>query len=118
MGDLHVPIVYDIGEVVGGKAVGLDDDIIILRILFLKGVVDDVVDLGWRGRTAETHDKGFPFASTLLGLFWGHITACARIVRAAALFMAKLALACQMLLGAEAPICLALLNQLIGVFVV
>jgi hypothetical protein len=118
MGDLHVLVVDDVGKVIGGEAVGLDNNVIIFRYGLLEGVVDQVLDLGWRLRAAEAHNKGLPFAGAVFRLVRRDTATCAWVVGGLALFMAQLALVGQILLRAEASVRLALINQFLGMFVV
>ena len=47
MGDLHLMIIDDVGEVIGREAVGLDEDLLIQHIaVYFDAAVDLIVEIG------------------------------------------------------------------------
>ena len=56
VGYLHQVVVYDVGQVVRGEAVRLEEDKVLFLVLFLEGAVDGVAELGPpKGVAFEAH---------------------------------------------------------------
>ena len=72
MRDLHVVVVHEHGEVIGGEAIGLDDDEVVLECVLEGDIAPDrVVERGDAGAIhTETHDRGLA-ADALVGFVTG-----------------------------------------------
>ena len=118
MGDLHHGVVDDGREVVRGRAVGAEDDKVVELLgveghLAVDGVVDDDVfavlghldaqDIGLAGLDAAAGLLGIKIAATALIALEGILA-----------LLRGLTVGIELLLGAEAGICLALVPKLLG----
>ena len=117
VGDAHEVIVHHICKVVGGHAVGLDEDLVVhLAVVHLDVAVHHIVEAGHALAGDLLADNiGFPGSKTLFHFVLGQVAAASVIVGhltvGALLSMQGL----QTLLGAEAIVCLALCHQLLGI---
>jgi len=111
MGDLHVPVIDDIGEVVGGKSIPLDYDKLFRGVAFLGGAVDEIDKACGFVGAEEPDGMRLAFAGAFIRLCWGNAAACARVARPVALLKSCFRVLLQDLGGAEAPVCLALVQQ-------
>ena len=66
MGDLHVLIVNNVGKVIGGKAIPLHDDKVLLRDGLLEAMVDNVVEGDGLLGALEPHGEGVSSSGALL----------------------------------------------------
>ena len=117
MGDTHQVIVHDVGEVVGGHPVGLDEDLVVhLAVLDLDVAVDHIIEAGDAGAgDLLADDIRLPGGQTLLDLLFGQVAAAAVVVghlAAGALLGVE---GFQPLLGAEAVVGFALGDELLGI---
>jgi hypothetical protein len=118
MGDLHVVVVNNVGEVVGRETIPFYDDKVILRVLLGEAVVDDVSNHEGPLGALEAYGKCFPLVGAVIRLLRGDVETCARIEGWLAGYVGGSLVFLQGLRGAEAPVCLALPDELVGVVVV
>ena len=103
--DLHVVVVHEHGEVVGGEAVGLHDDEVVLEGV-LEGDVatDEVGEGGDTGAVhAEAQDRGLP-AGALVGFLGGNLPAATIVAGGEAVLLLVLAQLRESFRGAEAAV--------------
>ena len=117
MGDAHQVVVHDVGEVVGGHSVGLDEDLVVhLAVVYLDVAVHHIVKAGQaRAGDLLSDDIGGACFQMLPDLFRGQVAAAAVVVGHLAVGALLGVQRFQALLGAEAVICLALGDQLFGI---
>ena len=117
MGDAHQVVVHNVGKVVGGHSVGLDEDLVVhLAVLDLDVAVDHIVKAG-HALLGDllADDIGLTCGQTLLDLLLGQVAAAAVVVGHLTVG-ALLGVQClQPLLGAEAVVGLALCHQLLSI---
>jgi hypothetical protein len=118
MGDLHVVVVNNVGEVVGRETIPLHDDKVILGVLLAEAVVDHVSDHEGPLSALEAYCEPFPLVGAFIRLLGGDVETCTRIegwlsgnVGVSLVFLQGLG-------GAKAPVCLTLPDELVGVFLV
>jgi hypothetical protein len=80
VGDFHVSIVDDIGEMVGWEAVTLHDDVVVLCFLLSVIAVYNVSDSGGLRSAFEPDGELLPVGSALIGLLRGDCSTGARIL--------------------------------------
>lgn len=118
MGNLHVPVIDDIGKVVGGKSIPLDYDKLLGGVAFPGGAVDEIDKAHGFVRAAESDGMELAFAGALIRLFWGNTAACSWVARPLALLKSYSCVFLQDLGGAEAPVCFAFVQQDLGMLVI
>ena len=113
MGDAHGVVVDDVRKIVGGIAVGLDEDLILQLAVLHRDVAEHRVRKGRAalGRHLLTDDIGNALVKLLPDLLLRQIAAVAVVAAADGLALQPL----QTLLGAEAAVRLALSDQLFGI---
>ena len=117
MRDAHQMVVHDVGEIVGGHAVGLDEDLVVEGgIVHLDVAVHHVLKAGGAlGGHLLADDVGHAGVELLFDLLGRQAAAVAVVVRGLAAGLLHKAHLVQALLVAEAVVGLALLHQLLGV---
>lgn len=118
MGNLHVPVIDDIGKVVGGKSIPLDYDKLLGGVAFPGGAVDEIGKADGFVGAEEADGMRLAFAGALIRLFWGDATAYSWVARPVALLKGYSCVFLQDLGGAEAPVCFAFVQQDLGMLVV
>lgn len=118
MGDLHVPVIDDIGKVVGGKSIPLDYDKLFGGVAFPGGAVDEICKAHGFVGAEEPDGMGLAFAGALIRLFWGNTAACPWVARPITFLKGYSCVFLQDLGGAEAPVCFALVQQDFGMLVI
>ena len=113
MGDAHGVVVDDVRKIVGGIAVGLDEDLILQLAVLHRDVAEHRVRKGRAalGRHLLTDDIGNALSKLLLNLLLRQIAAMAVVAAADSLGLQLF----EPLLGAEAAVRLALSDQLFGI---
>jgi hypothetical protein len=111
MGNLHVPVIDNIGKVVGGKSIPFDYDKLLGGVAFPGGAVDKIDKARDFVGAEEPDGMRLAFAGAFIRLCWGNATASARVTRSVALLKGYSRVLLQDLGGAEAPVCLAFVQQ-------
>ena len=117
MGDAHQMVVHHVGEVVGGHAVGLDEDLVIQRgVVHLDVAVHHVLKAGGAGfghfLADDVGKAGVQLCLHLLGRKAAAVTVVVGSLAAGFLYQAHFI---QTLLVAEAVISLAFFHKLLGI---
>jgi hypothetical protein len=118
MGDLHVVVINDVGEVVSRETIPLHDDKVILGVLLDEAVVDDVSNHQGPLGALEAYGERVPLVGAIIRLLGGDVGTCAWIEGWLSGYVGRSLVFLQGLGGAEAPVCLALPDELVGVVVV
>ena len=117
VGDAHQVVVHHVGKVVGGHAVGLDEDLVVhLAVVYLDVAVDHIVKAGHAlAGDLLADDIGLSGGQTLFHFLLGQVAAAAVVVGHLAVGTLLGVQGFQTLLGAEAVVSLALGHQLLGI---
>ena len=117
VGDAHGVVVDDVGEVIGGHAVGLDEDVVVQLGAVHGDVAVEHVVKGGLARLGHVlpDDVGDARVELGLDLLGGKVQAVLVVLPGLALGLGRGAALGQLLLGAEAVVGLALCDQLLGV---
>ena len=119
MGDAHEVVVNDVGEVIGGQSVGLNEHLIVqVGVVHGHIAIDGVVEGGVTGGDLLTDDVGFPSGQLGVDLLLAQVAAVAVVFGHFALGGSGFPQLFQALLGAEAAIGQALFHQQLGVFLI
>ena len=120
MGDAHEMVVHNVGKVIGGEAVSLQQDLIVQGAVFHRdGAIDYIVEGGSAfQRHLLTDYIGFAGIQLGLNLLGGEVAAVAVILGSNARSLLQFPDLLQTLLVAEAVVSGAQLYQLEGIFLI
>ena len=117
MGNAHQMVIDHVGEVVGRITVGLDQDHVVEFLIFDRDISVELIRKGGRSllRIVLTDNKRFALCEVFFDLFFRQMQAVL-VVNVDLLAFNGLCQSGQTLRRTEAVICLALVDQLFGVF--